>query len=187
MLGSEKGALAVEQYNVYQEGAGIFGSEMARKSAMNTPGHMWWASYGSSVPQLQKIAMRLLSQPAAASSSEQSWSEYDFVHNKKRNRLKTETASKLVFVHANLRMLNRIQARAYKRHERLHGVEGCANATSPSIAESNKLYQHSLFADGLDGNCSDTDEVEEITIEEPLKDCSGQPRRKGAQIGSKKS
>jgi len=114
MLGPHQGSLAVEQFNVYQSVTTGFGGQMGAASAQRMSGCVWWQAYGASVPQLQFLAMRLLSQPASASSAEQSWSEYDYVHNKRRNRLKTEVANKLVYVHANLRLLNRIQS--YRRH-----------------------------------------------------------------------
>ena len=75
------------------------------------------AAYSTDAPQLKFLAMRLLSQPASASSSEQSWSEDDFVHSKKRNRLKTDVARKLVYVHSNMRLLAQNEARA--RHDEL--------------------------------------------------------------------
>src|SRR6056300_616892 len=92
-------------------------------------------------PQLQSLAMKVLSQPSSASSAEQSWSEYDFVHNKRRNRLKAEVASKLVFVHANLRLLSR--QKSYARHAQL-------------LAESEKL-RSSLSNGDWDGDCSEDD------------------------------
>ena len=117
VLGPEQGALAVQQYNVYATQQGIFGTEMAKSSAKTMSPHEWWNSFGSSTPQLKSLAMKILSQPASASSSEQSWSEYDFVHSKRRNRLKVKVASKLVYVHSNLRLLRR--TRNCERYTRL--------------------------------------------------------------------
>ena len=90
---------------MYTEGVGLFGCGMAKNSASRMQPHALWKSYGSTTPQLQRLAMRLLSQPAIAAASEQSWSEYDYVHDKRRNRLKTKVANKLVFVHSNLRII----------------------------------------------------------------------------------
>ena len=96
LLGDEDGALAIEQYNLYTEGTGAFGTTMAKNSAGRMEPAGWWKSYGSCAPQLQSLAMKVLSQPSSAASSEQNWSEYDFIHSKKRNRLKGHIASKLV-------------------------------------------------------------------------------------------
>src|SRR6218665_2433594 len=41
------------------------------------------------------------------------WSTYDFIHNKKRNRLTEARARDLVYVHSNLRLLEHIEAVDY--------------------------------------------------------------------------
>jgi len=45
-------------------------------------------SFGAHVPDLQKVAVRVLSQVSSASACERNWSTFDFIHSKKRNRLK---------------------------------------------------------------------------------------------------
>jgi hypothetical protein len=68
----------------------------------------WWDFYGDGHPQLQKLAMTLLSQPSSACSCERNWSPYDFIHNKRRNRLTAERARDLVFVFTNGRLVRRM-------------------------------------------------------------------------------
>jgi len=46
-------------------------------------------------------------------NSAQKKSTYDFIHNKKRNRLTEDRARDLVYVHSNLRLLENIQAVNY--------------------------------------------------------------------------
>ena len=144
LLGPEEGALAVEQYNCYHERQGIFGMDMAVKSASRQEPYAWWKCYGAGTPQLQSLAMKVLSQPSSASSAEQSWSEYDFVHNKRRNRLKSAVAAKLVFVHANLRLLSK--QKSYARHAQL-------------LVESDKL-RSKLSSGDWDGDCSEGDDCD---------------------------
>ena len=69
--------LSVQQYNMYQESHGMFGSAMAQSAKETMEPYQWWGSYGSSTPQLKSLALKVLSQPASASSAGQSWSEYD--------------------------------------------------------------------------------------------------------------
>lgn len=45
----------------------------------------------------------------SSSACERNWSEYAFIHSVKRNRLGTQKAQDLVFVHSNLRLLSRQQ------------------------------------------------------------------------------
>mgnify|MGYP001807169213 CR=1 FL=1 len=64
----------------------------------------WLQYFGSHAPELTQLARRLLSQPACASSCERCWSAYDFIHNKRRNRLTAERARKLVDVFTNRKL-----------------------------------------------------------------------------------
>ena len=50
---------------------------------------------------------------SSSSAAERNWSTYDFIHNKKRNRLTEDRARDLVYVHSNLRLLENIQAVNY--------------------------------------------------------------------------
>jgi len=147
ILGPEQGSYAVEQYQMFQEGAGLFGTQMAKQSMTRSEPYSWWQCYGSATPQLQHLAMKVLSQPSSASSSEQSWSEYDYIHNKQRNRLQTTVARDLVYVHANIRLLNSV--RSYSRYTDLIEASRQAASTEALRAE--------LETGGWDGNCSDDD------------------------------
>ena len=59
---------------------------------------------------MQKLAIRILSQACTSSSCERLWSSFAHIHTKKRNRLQTQRANDLVFVNANLRLLNKFRA-----------------------------------------------------------------------------
>ena len=67
----------------------------------------WWRMYGGQVPELRKLASRLLSQVASSSAAERNWSTYSFIHSVKRNRLTSKRAEKLVYVHSTLRLHSR--------------------------------------------------------------------------------
>ena len=64
----------------------------------------WGVVYGTSVPMLQSIALKLLGQPYSSSCCEINWSTYNFIYSIKRNRLKPQRVKDLVFVHNNLRL-----------------------------------------------------------------------------------
>ena len=59
---------------------------------------------GTNVPNLRKIAVRILSQTASASGCERNWSTFNLIHTKRRNRLRTSRLNDLVFVHYNMRL-----------------------------------------------------------------------------------
>ncbi|KAF6165491.1 hypothetical protein GIB67_023320 [Kingdonia uniflora] len=51
---------------------------------------VWWEANGGSMPILQKVAIKILSQPCNASSCERNWRAFDAAQTKKRNRLLPE-------------------------------------------------------------------------------------------------
>ncbi|XLV02478.1 hypothetical protein S245_016815, partial [Arachis hypogaea] len=64
----------------------------------------WWESYGCGAPNLQKLAIRVLSQTCSSSGCERNWSIFEHIHSKKRNRLEHQKLNDLVYVHYNLRL-----------------------------------------------------------------------------------
>jgi len=62
----------------------------------------------------QKIAMRVLAQPASAPASERNWSMYNSIHSKARNRLSHARASKLVYCFSNLNLLVEAKSSVYQ-------------------------------------------------------------------------
>ena len=89
-----------------------------------------------------------------ASNSEQNWSQYDFVHNKRRNVLKSVVASQLVFVYTSLRLIEK--QTDFRRH--LNVDSDYAKAKSVCAVE-----------DQQDGNASDTDREEASDDETNLR------------------
>ncbi|XP_049935506.1 uncharacterized protein LOC116258805 isoform X2 [Nymphaea colorata] len=67
----------------------------------------WWSVYGSEMPALQKLALRLVSQPVTLSCCKRNLSTYFHIQNIKRNELTNKHVEDLVFVHSNLHLLSR--------------------------------------------------------------------------------
>jgi len=85
---------AMQQHETYiASGHGLFSRPMAEAAAKEMPAFRWWLAFGAHVPELQKIAVRVLSQVTSASASERNWSAFDFIHTKKRNRLHCKRVS----------------------------------------------------------------------------------------------
>ncbi|KAF6170898.1 hypothetical protein GIB67_014715 [Kingdonia uniflora] len=60
---------------------------------------VWWEANGDSMPILQKVAIKILSQPC-----ERNWSAFDAAQTKKRNRLLPEMLETLVYIRVNTLM-----------------------------------------------------------------------------------
>ncbi|XP_038713464.1 uncharacterized protein LOC120007338 [Tripterygium wilfordii] len=95
------------EMRIFVDAEGDFG----RKTAINDREKMlpaeWWRYYGNSAPNLQKLAMRVLSQTCSSSGCERNWSIFEHIHSKKRNRLEHQRLNDLVYVHYNLRLQQR--------------------------------------------------------------------------------
>jgi len=76
-------------------------------SAKTMPTWRWWRTFGRPWPHLRWFAMRLTAHGVSACSCERSWSAYEWIHNKKRNRLSVERAEKLVRAFSNIGLLSR--------------------------------------------------------------------------------
>ncbi|XVF07160.1 hypothetical protein REPUB_Repub06bG0114600 [Reevesia pubescens] len=71
----------------------------------------WWMIYGTCVPELQNLAIKVLSQTTSTSNCERNWSTFSYIHTKARNRLKYDRLQKLVFTYYNMRLKMRHQQR----------------------------------------------------------------------------
>lgn len=77
------------------------------------PSYQFWQMFGSLAPELSRFAIKVLSQTSTSSACERNWSTYDFIHNKRRNRLSSKRANDLVYVFSNLRLVERMKSANY--------------------------------------------------------------------------
>ncbi|XP_059070562.1 uncharacterized protein LOC131860201 [Cryptomeria japonica] len=89
-----------------------FSRPIAKESRTTMMPDNWWSFFGPTTPNLQKLAIRILSQPCSASGCERNWSMFEHIHSKRRNRLSVEKMNDLIFVHYNLRLRMRKNALA---------------------------------------------------------------------------
>ena len=115
-MAAPEGSLAREadiatEFAEYENLTGMFTKEALAKGVGKraVPGHVWWQQWGKSTPGLRFVAMRALAQTAAASCSEQAWSEYDAIHTRKRNRLSKNKASELTRGHNQARLIRKLR------------------------------------------------------------------------------
>ena len=83
------------------------------ESAAELPAYLWWDQNGASVPELQAVAVMVLAQPASASICERINSEFEFVKDRRRNRLCHAKADKLVRCFHNLRLIHKMRKSEY--------------------------------------------------------------------------
>ncbi|KAF6173608.1 hypothetical protein GIB67_022967 [Kingdonia uniflora] len=126
----EENDKVVRQLQSYREGIGLLGSSSARRnmSKMN-PGE-WWMTYGSDVPELQKLAIRILREKCIYEKINRLSLLIFQVHTKKRNKLDSAKLNDLVFVMYNRKLEVRYKRRqnelvSKEDHILLRDVEDC--------------------------------------------------------------
>ncbi|ETP37852.1 hypothetical protein F442_14431 [Phytophthora nicotianae P10297] len=67
-----------------------------------SPSSFWKIHGRAAFPLLKPVADMMFAIPTSSASSERSWSIYDFIHSKRRNRLHALRVEKLVFDYSNI-------------------------------------------------------------------------------------
>ena len=84
-------------WTTYINKKSTFANANTFEKAKAMPGATFWQMHGSTLPDLHRLAMIVLSQPVSV------WSTYGWIQSKLRSRLLPNRARKLVMVHFALR------------------------------------------------------------------------------------
>ncbi|XP_044421117.1 uncharacterized protein [Triticum aestivum] len=109
------------------------------------------------VPNLQKCALRIVSQCVSSSGCERNWSAFALVHTKQRNRLLYGKLHKLVSVRYNLKIRAEEEEDPVRENDKQKEVDACAmmmdttmfDATNPMMEWLNEDEEHAIL-DGVD-------------------------------------
>lgn len=67
----------------------------------------WWQQHGINCLELQRIAVRILSQSCSSFGCEHNWSIHDQMYGQRHNRLAQKRLDEAIYVHYNLRLRER--------------------------------------------------------------------------------
>ena len=110
---------AKQQRSVYARKAqGIFGQRGTWDHAKTMAAHEWWLEYGYELPELQYVALRVLSKRSSACSVERLWSLFGRVWSDERARLGAQKATDLVKAGSNLRLQSKLLTIDYETQMR---------------------------------------------------------------------
>ncbi|OVA13527.1 HAT dimerization domain [Macleaya cordata] len=84
-----------------------FGTELAISTRTELDPAAWWQQHGINCLELQRIAIRILSQTCSAFGCEHHWSLYDQIRIKTCNNVAQKRLNDLIYVHYNLRLRER--------------------------------------------------------------------------------
>eukprot|EP01083_Nonionella_stella_P080539 221381_1 len=99
-------ATVMAQFNRFRAKAGVFESPLLWEPNVTSQPYVWWKSTGSHMPELQRVAMVVLSLPASSADVERVASAVGFIHDDRRNSLAPARVEKLTAVMWNLRHMN---------------------------------------------------------------------------------
>ena len=111
----EKATKAKNQFMIYKNRSqGIFLEPGTFEHAKEMPSHLWWEMYGAEIPELQHVAMKVLSKRSSACSVERLWSLFGNVWTPNRASLGVSKAIRLVKAGSNLRLEKKLLALDYE-------------------------------------------------------------------------
>nr|XP_043629296.1 uncharacterized protein LOC122600617 [Erigeron canadensis] len=100
-----------KEHTVYLNAQVALGTDFAIMGrTLNAPGD-WWSAYGYETPTLQRVAIRILSQPCSSHWCKWNKRIFESVHAKRRNRMEQEKFNDLIFVHCNLWLQEIVRSR----------------------------------------------------------------------------
>ncbi|XP_057415982.1 uncharacterized protein LOC130710659 [Lotus japonicus] len=93
----------MKEVNLYQTAAGDLGRKMAVRARDNMLPSEWWSTYGAGIPNLSRLAIRILNQTSSVMSCKRNQIPFEQIMNT-RNYIERQHLTDLVFVHSNLRL-----------------------------------------------------------------------------------
>ncbi|CAM0955624.1 unnamed protein product [Alopecurus aequalis] len=162
----DSAVLAIREISAFRERHGRFGQKVACMSAEKMSPTEWWFQFGGEVPNLQKYALRIVSQCVSSSGCERNWSAWALVHTKQRNRLLYGKLHKFVSVRYNLKIHAEEDKDLVRANDKYKEVDPCAmtmdttmfDEANPMMEWLNEDEEHVI----LDGSDAATAVFEEI-------------------------
>ncbi|XP_068650976.1 uncharacterized protein [Aristolochia californica] len=140
--------MITRQIGFYEDAVGDFSRPVALRGRESLSPATWWSLYASDYPDLQRFAIRILSQTCSRSRYEKDQNILEQIFPKKWNRLENERLNDLLYVHYNLSL--------QQRQTTTLGGRVLARATDPMCSE------------GINANAADWIEDPGVLIGENL-------------------
>ena len=78
----------------------LWANEVVKRQRTRQLPHVWWEMFGGDCPELQEIAIKLLSQVVSSSSAERNWWDHKHTKDELSARISHDTLEKLCYVKA---------------------------------------------------------------------------------------
>ncbi|XP_019457653.1 PREDICTED: uncharacterized protein LOC109358041 [Lupinus angustifolius] len=113
--------MMLKEMQTYKDGSGMFGSSTAIAMRTEMAPAVWWRTFGASSPNLQQLAIRILSLTCSASGCECNWSVFE----QKRNKLDIKRMHDLVYVKYNQALKRRYNIKDEVDPISLNDIDEC--------------------------------------------------------------
>lgn len=84
-----------------------FGTDLAISTRAELDPAAWWQQHGINCLELQRIAVRILSQTCSSLACEHNWSIFDQIYSQRHNLIAQKRLDDIIYVHYNLRLRER--------------------------------------------------------------------------------
>lgn len=143
----------------FQTKTNFFRNETLWKPSLTTDSSKWWKAFCSKQP-LYPVAARLMSCVPSATGCERTWSDYEHVHNKKRNKLLNERTGKLVAVKQYLNQ-EEVNKKWVKKSESLRKlIETLTSYPTVDLGERAAQAVEEILFDDEDGDAFSDDDTD---------------------------
>ncbi|KAA8540159.1 hypothetical protein F0562_024278 [Nyssa sinensis] len=151
------------QVDEYRAAKGAFGQGSAIDRRSNIPPALWWSFYGGQCPELQRLAIRILSQTCnGASKYKLKRSLAEKLLTEGRNCIEQQRLSDLAFIHYNLQLQNfRLGVSADIVDEEIDPMDDWV------VDEAQEILSHNDEPTWIDLDCGDTTTNRGVVYEAP--------------------
>ncbi|KAJ0448765.1 putative HAT dimerization domain, ribonuclease H-like superfamily [Helianthus annuus] len=149
---------------VNQEGR--FALDIAKRAHCTIAPAQWWNLFGKEVPDIQQLAMKVLSLTCSSSGCERNWSTFEQIHSKKRNRLEHKKLQDLVFVKYNKTLKNRHDKEVVYDPISLDNIDDCNEWLTGRMEEERVFEDEDLIWEVV-GDASGAGEVRATRSSQP--------------------
>ncbi|KAG9445278.1 hypothetical protein H6P81_016618 [Aristolochia fimbriata] len=119
--------MITRQIAFYEDAVGDFSRPVALRGRGSLSPATWWSLYASDYPDLQRFAIRILSQTCSTTRCKKDLNILEQINPKLKNRLESERLNDLLYVHYNLSL--------QQRQMTTSGTRILATATDPLCSE----------------------------------------------------
>ncbi|CAG8749868.1 10712_t:CDS:1 [Gigaspora rosea] len=89
----------------YKTQTGVFSLDFAWNAVDEVDPIAWWeGNFKESASEQCKVASRILNIPSSSAAAERNWSNFSYIHDKKRSRLTLPRVLKLVYIYSNYKL-----------------------------------------------------------------------------------